>query len=82
MKKVRTRFGTGSDTAGHYLAAMRFTHVPWGAGVWPAFWMNGMGKWPDSGERPGSALLRHYWALLTHEWALLRYWCYWHNWCH
>jgi hypothetical protein len=34
----------------HFLAAMRFNHVPYGPGIWPAFWSNGLGRWPDSGE--------------------------------
>jgi hypothetical protein len=34
----------------HMLAAMRYQHVPFGLGVWPAFWMNGAAPWPENGE--------------------------------
>lgn len=35
----------------YFLAAVRFTHVPWGCGLWPAFWTNAYGKrWPEGGE--------------------------------
>jgi len=34
----------------HFLAVLKFNKAPWGPGVWPAFWMNGQGRWPDSGE--------------------------------
>ena len=33
------------------LFVLRFTHTPFGCGVWPAFWMNSvLGHWPDGGE--------------------------------
>lgn len=35
----------------HFLLAAKFAHVPFGDGVWPAFWMNGAGgNWPNGGE--------------------------------
>jgi len=35
----------------YFLAAMKFTHTPYGCGVWPAFWSNGAsGNWPTDGE--------------------------------
>jgi len=34
----------------HFLAAMRYQHVPFGLGVWPAFWTNGAAPWPQNGE--------------------------------
>jgi len=34
----------------HMLAAMRYQHVPFGLGVWPAFWINGPAPWPENGE--------------------------------
>eukprot|EP00965_Chrysotila_dentata_P243728 6205586-Pleurochrysis_carterae.AAC.2 len=42
---------TTQDSWMYALVALRFTHVPYGCGVWPAFWMNsGSGHWPDGGE--------------------------------
>lgn len=34
----------------YFLGVMKFSHVPWGQGVWPAFWSNGRGIWPNGGE--------------------------------
>lgn len=35
----------------HFLATMRFSHVPYGCGVWPAFFTLAPGRqWPDGGE--------------------------------
>jgi len=35
----------------YFLAAIKFSHTPYGCGVWPAFWSNGAsGNWPKSGE--------------------------------
>jgi hypothetical protein len=34
----------------HFLSVLRFNQVPFGPGVWPAFWSNGVGRWPNSGE--------------------------------
>jgi len=35
----------------HFLAVMRFSHVPYGCGVWPAFFTLAPGKqWPNGGE--------------------------------
>jgi len=35
----------------YFLAAVHFTHVPYGDGVWPAFWMNAVNaSWPEGGE--------------------------------
>lgn len=39
------------NTWKYFLAALKFKHVPYGAGVWPAFWLNGVGRgWPNGGE--------------------------------
>mmetsp|Transcript_64615 Transcript_64615/g.199988 ORF Transcript_64615/g.199988 Transcript_64615/m.199988 type:complete len:568 (+) Transcript_64615:44-1747(+) len=33
------------------LMGMRFSHVPWGCGLWPAFWTHAPGfPWPEGGE--------------------------------
>merc|ERR1719282_288236 len=35
----------------YFLAAMRFSHVPWGCSVWPSFWPFAPGSaWPTGGE--------------------------------
>jgi len=35
----------------YFLVAMKFSHTPFGCGVWPAFWSNGAsGNWPRTGE--------------------------------
>lgn len=34
----------------HFLGVLKYQHVPFGLGVWPAFWMNGPGTWPEGGE--------------------------------
>jgi len=35
----------------YFLVAMKYSHAPFGCGVWPAFWTNGAdGNWPVSGE--------------------------------
>lgn len=35
----------------YFLAAMKFSHVPWGCGVWPAFWTKSPDiGWPNGGE--------------------------------
>jgi hypothetical protein len=35
----------------YYLVAMKYSHTPFGCGVWPAFWSNGAsGNWPTDGE--------------------------------
>ena len=43
--------GTGpaswSQTGGHFEARIK---VSSGRGLWPAFWLNGLGAWPNSGE--------------------------------
>jgi len=34
-----------------FLLVMKFTHVPYGCGLWPAFWLFGQDKpWPEAGE--------------------------------
>lgn len=33
----------------HFLTAMRFSHTPFGHGVWPSFWTTG-DNWPNEGE--------------------------------
>lgn len=35
----------------YFLVAMKYSHSPFGCGVWPAFWTSGAdGNWPSSGE--------------------------------
>jgi len=35
----------------YFLAAMRFSHTPYGCGIWPAFWMLSQDRgWPAAGE--------------------------------
>lgn len=35
----------------HFLLMVRFDHLPWGCGLWPAMWTLGFGKeWPEGGE--------------------------------
>jgi len=49
-KRMTAKIGTKKAWK-HFLAAIRFTHVPWGCGVWPAFFSIGTGvPWPDGGE--------------------------------
>jgi len=44
--KVETR-----KTWKHFLGVLRYKHVPFGLGIWPAFWMNAPGvSWPNGGE--------------------------------
>jgi len=41
----------GNDVYNHAVMVADFEHVPASAcGSWPAFWMNGNGTWPASGE--------------------------------
>jgi len=35
----------------YMLMAMKFSHTPWGCGLWPAFWTHAPGwRWPEGGE--------------------------------
>jgi len=35
----------------YFLTAIRFTHVPFGCGLWPSFWTHASGiHWPEGGE--------------------------------
>jgi len=34
----------------YFLAMLKFSHVPFGCGVWPAFFTLGQGRWPMAGE--------------------------------
>jgi len=35
----------------YFLMMMKYTHVPWGCGVWPALWTHAVGvPWPNGGE--------------------------------
>jgi Glycosyl hydrolases family 16 len=36
-----------SQTGGHFEARIK---APTGKGLWPAFWLNGLGDWPQTGE--------------------------------
>lgn len=42
---------SSSKSFKYFLVAMKFSHTPFGCGVWPAFWSNGAsGVWPTDGE--------------------------------
>lgn len=50
FKRNTAKIGTKQSWT-HFLAAMRFSHVPYGCGVWPAFFTLGVGQaWPWGGE--------------------------------
>jgi len=35
----------------YFLMAIKFSHTPWGCGLWPAFWTHAPGyPWPEGGE--------------------------------
>jgi len=34
----------------HFVVAMKYSHVPWGCGIWPAFYTKGVGEGVSGGE--------------------------------
>lgn len=49
-KRTTVKIGTKKAWT-YFLAAMRYSHVPWGCGVWPAFFtLADNAPWPDGGE--------------------------------
>jgi len=50
FKRMTSKIST-SKSWKHFLAVVKFNHVPWGCGVWPAFFTLGEGaEWPAGGE--------------------------------
>ena len=50
LQRKSVRLSTRTNWT-YYLVAMQYQHVPFGCGVWPAFWSNGAsGNWPRDGE--------------------------------
>eukprot|EP00913_Durusdinium_trenchii_P013956 g13104.t1 len=48
---VRIQTNKAWDPTKSFLVAMKYRHVPYGAGVWPAFWtMSSDNVWPKGGE--------------------------------